>query len=136
MTCRASTGSAKPGANRRAALDDGGQVDVGAVGTWQYAQSTCLPAGCAARIGRGRLHDKHERPLRNAVPGDVALAGRDLVQGAAEVDGCRPGTRGSRQGTGPSRAQSDLEERGAVAEPPEPAPGTATASRSPATSRT
>ena len=78
------------------------------LGTWQYAQTTCLPAGGARCIEETLLGEQDERPLgirpAHASPSEAAIS--SMVPPTCTVAARRH--RLSRQGMGPSRARSSL----------------------------
>src|SRR5580704_11511202 len=81
-TARAMTRSRKPGANRSTWFSIAAVMStVEPLGRWQYAHSTCRPAGA--------LDGEHVRPLGVPAGRDRRLPGRDLVEGPAQVDGRR-----------------------------------------------
>ena len=78
---------------RRKALELGlhalGHVDGRAVRDVAIHPRGLLAARRARRIEQALLADEHERPRRYPAPRHRVLAGRDLVEGPAEVDGAR-----------------------------------------------
>ena len=130
---RRGSGPGSPGANRSIWPRIGRVMStVEPFGTWQYAQTVCLPAG--ARVGSNRLvlGEQHERPLRDAARGDRGLRRGDLLERAAEVDRRRREQLGGAPRDRAVEREVELEDARSVAEAARAGAGSRPGARSPA----
>ena len=122
ITCRPSTRSRKPGANRSIWRSMASVMSTSEpFGTWQYAHSVCLPSGARDGSAAGGLGHQHVRPLGDPTPRHVSFGGDHLREARSQMNGARSSQSLVDPGHGSVQGPVDLEDTGPVAPGRQPA---------------